>query len=175
MPPEVEKVVRTFQPDGSARGRATLSRLPPLAPGDDPIGRVAFDAWVDLNPGCSITWDGLKYPVRNLEGRLEIHPDRWVFSGMKGSNGQATISAHGQVDQVAKDQFKVRTHVEARNLPFDQQLRDALPKPWQVTWATLNPTGASDIVADIAAEPGRADHYRVTIRAPQGGRRPAPV
>ncbi|WP_435017401.1 AsmA-like C-terminal region-containing protein [Tundrisphaera sp. TA3] len=168
LPADVRKVVNEFQPDGSVQGRATVTRKPPLTPQDPPIGQVEFHAWVDLRPGCSITWDGLKYPVRNLLGKLEIHPNQWIFSDMSGVNGQARISARGQVDQIARDKFKVKTHVEARNLPFDQQLREALLRPWQVTWATLNPTGASDIDADIDAEPGRPDHYRVQITPREG-------
>ena len=82
---------------GRSRGTPSSTRLPPLTKGDDPRGRVKFDAWIDLNPGCSITWEGLKYPVRNLTGKLEIHPDLWIFQEMKGNNGQATITADGQV------------------------------------------------------------------------------
>ena len=174
LPPEVKPVVASFRPTGTVQGKANLVRLPPLEKGDDPRGRVRFDAWIDLNPGCSITWAGLKYPVMNLTGKLEIHPDLWIFREMKGSNGQATITAAGQVEQLnrnkpkgAPDAMKVDLQVRARNLPFDQQLRDALPTPWKVTWTTLNPTGASDIDATIAVDPRKPprdrEHYRIVV------------
>ncbi len=164
-------MVDSFKPTGTVRGHAELERLPPLKPGDDPRGRVKFDAWVDLNPGCSVTWDGLKYPVMNLTGKLEIHPDHWVFKEMRGNNGQAAIWAAGEVTQIKRkpgdprkrDDFKVDLRLQAQNLPFDQQLRDALPRHWQVTWATLNPTGASDIDATIHVDPGKPEHDRVVI------------
>ena len=174
LPPEVRSVVDTFKPTGTVKAHANLERLPPLTKGDDPRGRVKFHAWIDLNPGCSITWDGLKYPVRELTGKLEIHPDLWIFRDMKGSNGQASITADGQVQQLipnkpkgAPDAFKVDLKLRARNLPFDQPLRDALPKPWKVTWETLNPTGACDIDAVIAVDPFKPpkerEHYQILV------------
>ena len=178
LPPEVFSVVDSFKPTGTVRGHAELERLPPLNRGDDPRGRVKFDARIDLNPGCSITWDGLKYPVMNLTGKLEIHPHLWTFSRMRGNNGQAAIRASGEVNHLKpppsgkvdprnRDNFKVDLRLQAKNIPFDQQLRDALPTPWQVTWATLNPTGASDIDATIKIDPGRPEpgreRYRVVI------------
>ncbi len=179
LPPEVKPVVRSFQPSGTVKGTAKLHRDPPLKKGDDPRGRVAFHAWIDLNPGCSATWDGLKYPIMNLKGRLEIHPDQWIFPQMTGTNGQAAITIAGQVDQlnrnkpkVGPDAFKVGLRVEARNLPFDQQLRDALPPAWKVTWETLNPTGASDIDATIEVDPRKPpkdrEHYRIEVNPRPG-------
>ncbi len=170
LPPDVRKVVLEFKPTGTVRGEADLVREPPLTPKDDPIGRVRFDAMIDLNPGCSSTWTGLKYPVRDLTGRLEIHPDLWIFSRMRGKNGQAEIQAAGKVEQVRRDQFKVDLTLKADNLPFDQQLRDALPQAWRLTWNTLNPTGASDIEATVKVEPNKPDRSQVKIRPrPQTG------
>ncbi len=164
LPPDVRKVVLDFRPTGTVRGHADLVREPPARPGDDPMGRVRIDSVIDLGPGCSATWEGLKYPVMNLTGQLEIHPGHWIFRRMRGNNGQATITANGEVTEVRKGQLKIGLKLEADNLPFDQQLRDALvPKPWQLTWATLNPTGASDVAATIAIEPGRPDRNRIEI------------
>ena len=174
LPPEVRGVVDSFKPTGTVRGHAKLNRLPPLKKGDDPRGIVKFDALIHLIPGCSITWSGLTYPVRDLTGTLEIHPDLWIFRDMKGSNGQATITAAGRVEQLnrnkpkgAPDLLKVDVGLQARNIPFDEQLRKALPTPWKVTWETLNPTGASDIDAIIAVDPREPpkerDRYRIKV------------
>jgi hypothetical protein len=174
LPPEVKPKVASFQPTGTIGGKATLHRDPPLTKKDDPRGRVEFHAWIDLNPGCSVTWEGLKYPVRDLVGHLEIHPDWWIFRDMQGKNGQAAITVTGEVrqlntskPQVGADALKVHVELKARNLPFDQQLRDALPTPWKVTWGTLNPSGASDIDATIDVDPlkplATRDHDRIVI------------
>jgi 4-amino-4-deoxy-L-arabinose transferase-like glycosyltransferase len=163
LPPEVKKTVERFKPAGTVAARAKLVRYPPLNKGDDPRGRVKFDAWIDLNPGCSMIWEGLKYPVLNLTGKLEIHPGHWIFEEMKGSNGQAIIQARGDVEELKRGSYKVDVRLKAENLPFDDQLRNALPRPWQVTWATLNPTGASDIDAHILVDPAKPEHDRIVI------------
>ncbi len=170
LPPEVRGVVDDFKPTGTVRGAADLVRLPPLTAQDDPQGRVTIDSALEFNPesGCSITWKEMKYPVMNLTGRLEIHPDHWAFREIRGSNGQARIGANGEVRQVGRDRFQVALSLAADNLPFDQQLRDALPKPWRLTWSTLNPTGACDMKATIRVVPGPAgakpaESYKIEI------------
>jgi hypothetical protein len=82
---------------------------------------------------------------------------------MKGKNGQADIRVDGEVEKLDGNLFKVGVHLKAENLPFDDQLRSALPKPWRLTWDTLNPTGASDIDAEIKVDPGKPQHDRIVI------------
>jgi len=164
MPPDVRQVVGSFKPAGTVRGTAHLRRTPPVRPGDDPMGDIAIDAALDVNPGSEITWEGLQYPIRDLTGHLEIHPTSWIFKDMKGVHGQAKVVGDGRVDRVGgKDQFKVGIHVNADNILFESQLRDALQPAWQRAWDTLNPTGASDVDVVIELEPGRPDHYHLEI------------
>ncbi|WP_435008855.1 AsmA-like C-terminal region-containing protein [Tundrisphaera lichenicola] len=167
MPPDVRKVVSDFDPSGLVRGKAHLLREPPRKPGDDPIGVVKLDAIADLIPGtCEVTWKEMKYPVRNLTGTLEIHPDDWTFTGMRGNNGQAVITGGGRVRQIRKNQFKVALDLKAENLPFSEELQKALPAQWQKPWETLNPSGACDMEATIDVDPDRrpkTDHNRVVI------------
>ena len=161
LAPDIREVFDSFQPTGTVRGVAHLRRGPEnLLP-----GALPFDLHleVDLNPGCSIRWEGLPYLVRELSGHLDLRPDRWVFSGMKGSNGPATLTADGEVNQLGPLKQSVTLNVRAENLPFDQQLRDALPPEWQVTWATLNPSGQCHVDARIRAEPDEPPHYHLTI------------
>ncbi len=168
MPPEVRAVVQQFHPTGAVGGTLKLRRWPPEAPGDDPRGKVAIDAALDLNERCGITWDGLPYPVNNLTGRLEIHPDLWVFKDMRGGNGQAEITGSGRVEKVggtaAKPDLKVDLHLIATRLPLDDQLRDALPPAWKKSWIVLDPTGAADVDATIKIAPRVPDSYHLTIQ-----------
>jgi hypothetical protein len=163
MPPDVREKVESFKPQGTVRGKAHVHRTPPVRPGDPPKGVITFDADLDLSPGCAITWDDLKYTVRDLTGHLQIRPASWIFKDMKGKHGQATITGDGRVDKLGPDKLKVGLHVHADNLLFENQLRDALALAWQKTWDTLNPTGASDVDVTIAVETGKADRYHLEI------------
>jgi hypothetical protein len=169
MPPDVRKVVDEFHPTGTVRGRAHVERLAPPRPDADPRGIVKIDAQLELNERCSIRWDGLPYPVENLTGQLEIYPNRWKFKNMRGSNGQAVITGYGEVEKLPipwtgpGDPLKVDLHLNAEKLPFDDQLRDALPPAWRKSWATINPIGSSDVEAKIQLEPGKPDLYHLVI------------
>ena len=76
--PEILKVVNDFHPSGSIKADVRVTRKP-LWSGRWSRKRadLVIDADLDLNPRCEITWVGLPYTVRNLTGRLELHPDLW--------------------------------------------------------------------------------------------------
>ena len=161
MPADVRNVVLSFKPAGTVRGTAHLHRTPPR-PGEDAKGTIAIHADLDINPGSEITWEGLKYPVRDLTGHLEIHPSSWIFKGMRGKNGQAEITGEGRVDK-GPGGLKLGLHIHADNLLCESELRRALRPAWQKTWDTLNPTGSCDVDVTIATGPGEADHTHLEI------------
>ena len=167
LPPDVRRVLDDFRPTGTVRGTLSLVRTPPKAPGDDPRGVVKIDAYLDLNDRCGIVWKDLPYPINNLTGRLEIHPDLWIFQNMRGVNGQAVMTGSGQVRKVGgtpeKPALTVDLKLRAEKLPFDDQLRAALPLAWRKSWEFLSPTGSSAVDATIAVRPGKADDYVLRI------------
>jgi AsmA-like C-terminal region len=170
LPPKVRKFVDQFQPSGSVKGHATVFRQPMVGPDPRPEGQIAIDAQIDLAERCEIKWADLPYPVRSLTGRLEIHPDRWVFKNMRGQNGQAVIEASGSVEKlpIAKvlpdvDPLKIDVFLRARNLPFSDELRLSLPVAWRQSWPTINPTGSCDVDAEVHVAPGIADNTHIVV------------
>lgn len=167
MPKDVRKVVNEFNPAGTVSGTATVHRLPPKTPKDDPKGRVAIDAYLDLDERCTMKWVGMPYPVNNLKGRLEIHPDLWIFKNITGSNGQAEVAGSGRVEKVGgtseKPALKIALQLNATKLPFDDQLRTSLPEAWKKTWTYLSPTGSCDVKAEIKIAPGVPDDNRLEL------------
>ncbi len=160
MPPEVRTVLDDFKPTGTVRGTVSVVRTPPKTPDADEIGDVRVDALIDLNERCGMVWKGMPYPINNLTGRLEIHPDLWIFEDMRGLNGQAVITGSGRVRKVGgtpqQPDLTVDLNLHAEKLPFDDQLRPALPPAWQKSWEILQPTGSCDADAEIAVRPGDA-------------------
>ncbi|WP_406698706.1 AsmA-like C-terminal region-containing protein [Singulisphaera sp. Ch08] len=167
MPPEINKVVGEFHPTGSVRGKASIERTRRTSPDDPPQGKVAIHAFLDLNENCSIKWDGLPYPVSNLTGQLELHPDKWIFRNMKGRNGQAELTGSGVVEKLPGpgpgDRLAVDLSMRAEKLPFDEQLYDALQPAWQKSWQTLNPNGSSNVEAEIHVRPDQREQYHLVI------------
>jgi len=170
MPPDVRKVVEQFHPSGLVKAHATVFRQPMVGPKSRPEGLIKIDAEIDLSERCEMKWDGLPYPVRDLKGRLEIKPDSWVFKNMRGGNGQTIINASGSVKKLhlpkrrnGDDPLKVDIHLQAQNLPFISELRNALPPAWrEKTWTTINPTGACDVDAVVQVDP-RVENTHIEI------------
>jgi hypothetical protein len=169
--PDVRKVIDQFHPSGLVKGHATVVRRPMVGPKAPPEGLIEINAEIDLSERCEMKWDGLPYPVRDLKGRLEIHPDNWVFKNMRGGNGQTIIHASGSVDKLHRpklangdDPLKVDIHLQAQNLPFISELRTALPPAWrEKTWTTINPSGACDVDAVVHVEPGVENTHIVIV------------
>jgi hypothetical protein len=170
MPPDVRKVVDGFKASGLVNVNARVCREPMTGSNARPEGRITFDADIDLTENCEITWDRLPYPVRNLKGRLEIHPDKWTFKDVTGSNGQAAIKASGSVEKLGdspgprgQEPLKVEISLEAHKLPFSDELKTALPYEWKNVWPTINPSGSCDVWAQVYVAPGGPNRTHITI------------
>ncbi len=111
-----------------------------------------------------------------MKGRLEIHPDRWIFKNVTGNNGQAQIKASGSVEKLVReganvspmgppgeDPLKIDVELEARRLPFSPELQAALPKEWRRPWPTINPSGACDVVAKVHVDPRGPTRTQIRI------------
>jgi hypothetical protein len=170
IPPEVRKVFDQFKPSGLVNGHARVYREPMVGPNPRPEGLIAIDAEIDLTERCEMTWDQLRYPVRDLTGRLEIHPDRWVFKNMRGSNGLAEIRASGSVEKLpiarlpdGGDPLKIDVFLTAQKVPFNDELRISLPIAWRLVWPTINPSGSFDVDAEVHVSPHIPDRTRIVI------------
>jgi hypothetical protein len=170
LPPEVRKVIDQFQPSGLVTGHAKVLRKPMVGPDAPPEGLVAIDAEIDLTGRCEMTWAGLPYPVRHLTGKLELHPDRWIFKNIHGRNGQADITASGSVHKLplpqlpsGEDPLEVSVSLSAKNLPFNGELRAALPPAWKKSWGTINPSGSCNVQAEVRHVSGHPDSTHIVI------------
>jgi hypothetical protein len=178
MRPDVRKVVNQFKPSGVVKAHAAVFRKPLPGRRDRPEGEIAIDAEIDLSERCEITWDRLPYPIRNLKGRLELHPERWVFKNMRGSNGLATIAASGSVKKLSNTKLpngdfplQIDVRLQADNLPFSGELKEALPLAWKKSWPTINPSGASDVLAEVHVAPGQEHTHIVIVPRPESNAR----
>jgi hypothetical protein len=170
MPPDVRKVVDQFNPSGVVKAHAKVVRDPWPRDPHHPEGKIAIDAEIELAERCEITWVGLPYPIRDLKGKLKIHPNSWTFNNMCGSNGIARIQASGSVVKLADNKLpngeyplKIDVKLAAEGLPFSEELRDALPAAWQKSWPIINPSGSSDVEAEVHVAPSQPAHTHIEI------------
>jgi hypothetical protein len=166
LPPSLESLVNSFHPRGTVGATALVHRRSiGVAHSNDPMAGVEIHATLDLNPDCSMCWDGLPYAVRRLTGQLVLDPKGCTFRDMAGENGVARIAAHGRVDSAPGGTYCADVTLHADRLPFDQQLRESLPRAWQATWGLLNPVGTSTLDAHVTAgRPGEPDRTELKLR-----------
>lgn len=163
MPPDMLRTILDFRPAGSVRVRdGKLERFAP-APGERE-GRVDLRATLDLGAPFSFTWVGLPYPVTDVSGQLVIGPGRWELKNLKGWNGLAEVEGNGWIETVgrSRNRFNADISIAARNLPFNEQLKRALPPEWGATWDVLNPTGSTGLDARVTVV-DNAQRHLVTI------------
>ncbi len=172
LPPDVRKILADFNPSGVVKARAVVNRRPEPGPDPKPEGLITIDAVVDLAERCEMTWKPLPFAIRDLTGRLELHPDSWTFKDMRGRNGQAIVTASGRVEKLpiartkkGEEPLKVDVYLRAANLPLSDELKRALPQAWgRKTWDIINPAGACDIeTAEVHVAPGRPDRTHIVI------------
>ena len=133
--PDVRKVVNQFHPAGSVKAQVRVARRPMVGPGAKPEGHLVIDADLDLNPRCEITWAGLPYPIRNLTGRLEAPSgpvgiqEHARAERPGGHHGQrpGREAARARCYPNGEPPLKIDLQIQAENLPFNDDLRRALP------------------------------------------------
>ncbi len=162
MPPDVRAVVDQFHPTGTVQGEAHVERTPPRSPSEPPEGTVVIDAVLDLNERCAIRWDGLPYPIENLTGRLEVHPDLWTFQ--RHARRQRPGGHHRQRD----GQEAPRPRRPPRRRPAPERRAAPVRRP--------APRGAAGRLADglDGAQPGRVERRRRPDQGAAGAARRLP-
>ncbi len=171
LDPEVRTVLDQFGPTGTVQVvDARLIREPP--PVGSTMEQVQLFADLALGApsdagGFSFRWIGLPYRVSNVTGRLIIEPTAWEFRDVSGSNGRARIFGNGRVEHRGGDDYKTLLTISARDLPFDDQLKDALPPEWETTWKLLDPRGKASLDAEVDVD-GPTENIVLQVRPDPG-------
>ena len=80
---------------------------------------------------------------------------------MRGINGQAVITANGEVEADSQKRLSVDLKMQAQKLLFDS-LRDALPPAWQKSWST-NPDRVQRRGRHDQGTAGQPDSYHLEL------------
>ncbi len=99
--------------------------------------------------GCWIRFNKFPYPLNNIRGGLEMTDGVWTLQGLEGSNNTARVTCNGSLAPVPEQGNELVLSFEARNVPLDEQLRDALSPHVQQVWHNLQPHGVVDLTAEV--------------------------
>ncbi|MBN2291458.1 MAG: AsmA-like C-terminal domain-containing protein [Pirellulales bacterium] len=134
------------------RSHTTLCRL-------DPHGSVGFHAklWRDA-PGsvpqkhfliglnhCSIKFQQFPYPIRDIVGTIERHPDgSWKLSNLEGYNDTGRITCEGWLQDTQRGK-QLSLSLTGTDIPLEEELRNALRPNLQRLWDDAKPRGIINI------------------------------
>ena len=140
LSPKAQRIVREFSPQGELTMFARSERTSP----DQPPYKRAI---IDFRNG-SIRHAKFPYPLQNVTARLERHGDDWQFSNIVGHNDGAVLTCEGDW-QAAPHGGHLKLHFAGADLPFEDELRQALSPTAQHLWTQLRPQGTLDHVQAV--------------------------
>jgi hypothetical protein len=131
--PKLQKILTTMGLSGLVDAHWTLERQPGLGQKMKPhlIGSL-HDATMVYQP--------FPYRVENLSGELEFDGLDWEFRNLKGTHGQAKLSAFGTYKK-SHGPGDMQLQITTENAPIDQSLYLALTPPLKALWAKFSPGG----------------------------------
>ncbi|MFI5378878.1 MAG: DUF3971 domain-containing protein [Tepidisphaerales bacterium] len=96
--------------------------------------RVNVDVDLDVHK-ASGAFSGFPYPLRTLQGRVEIHPFSVDLKNLRERKGDALLTVNGTVSWGKDQPVTPDLTVRAENVPIDDDLLRAMP-PAQRRWLT---------------------------------------
>lgn len=140
VPRETQPVLQMLGAQGALNVYARLWR-------DTPEGQMHRHLLLTAQR-CSINFEKFPYPVRNITGVLEMFDDEWTFRNLQGMNDSGRITCRGSFGPSIHGK-ELRLEFTGRDIPLDQELRDALRPAEKQVWMAFRPRGAVDLTAEV--------------------------
>ncbi len=140
--PKAHETLRSLKPrDGTFNLYARLSR-------DDPrVREMRQSMHVTVNNG-TINYDKFRYELKNVQGTIRCEDGVWTFEKLVGMNSSGVVTAWGTlVTSPQADVFQLI--LDAKNVPLEPELRDALHPGQRALWDSLAPQGKIDLRAQV--------------------------
>ena len=94
--------------------------------------------------GVDLHHDAFPLAISDVRGTLTLDADRATFDNLTGRCGQAGLSLSGEVARDA-DHLGATLDLSVTDMPFNEQLRQALPWRFRRSWNNLRPAGRFDL------------------------------
>lgn len=131
--PRMRSVLESMNLSGFADAHVRLERKP------GPDQKMTPSMVGSLKAG-TMAFRSFPYQVENLTGKLEFDGRDWKFSDLKGTHGEAQLSAEGTyITSTGPGDLQLRVITEGA--PIDESLRTALPPHLKSLWEEVSPGG----------------------------------
>ena len=145
LKPKVRQIISDMEAHCEVRASATFRR----AAGErTPAQRHIV---LDIRNG-SLRHERFPYPLSQVRGRIQVRDEGWSFEQFIGSNDSGVVRCNGRWVATPPPAMGSREpapgeltlHFDARDIPCDAELEQALPDGPRRIWTSLRPTGALD-------------------------------
>lgn len=146
LPPVLQKFCRSFNALGKVDVKSHIRHEPGSAWRNEYHIRI-HDA--------AIKWDQFPYPLHDVSGNIDVYPDHWEFHEFQGKHQGGHVLLNGKsipkIDSRKEQSYGISLEITGRNVPLDDQLRDALrPMPGlHKAWETFKPQGNLYFTASV--------------------------
>ncbi|MCZ6681913.1 MAG: AsmA-like C-terminal domain-containing protein [Planctomycetota bacterium] len=137
----------SFNPRGTAHINVKLQR--PGGRRSDPRPEWRTTVTADLADG-RVMFEHFPYPLDGVYGQIRLDKSRIRFNGLTGRNGKASVRIDGYASMRADRPPDVELRVEARSLPLDDALANALPPDGRGALAQFQPEGFVDLLGTVS-------------------------
>lgn len=169
LSPRYQRMWMLFDPHGLAEVHARLTR----PSGSDTHGPRPWNQQLDVRLlDAGLRFERFPYPFDHVCGQVRIGPGRIDLDGLTGSVGPiesvtsaaagdtpAHLDASIRVDGAWQDADaaapggRLELRVEARDLPLDERLLDALPPEARTALSQFSPQGRADLIGRVYVAP----------------------
>ncbi len=159
LPPELQKFTESFHPTGRFDVRAHIRQEP---------GRAFRNEFHIRVHDTAIKWDAFPYPLEKVSGFLDIYPEHWEFHDFQGTHNGGHVLLNGKsIPRSDGKDAGVSLEITGRNVPLDDELRDALRPMNELykAWETFKPTGKLSFTASVERPSADLNELEVHVDA----------
>lgn len=156
LPPKPQEVVRSLHPEGKFNLRWRIDRTLP--------GQIKPYTSLRLElVSCRVEYEKFPYPLTGIRGIIQAEDDRWTFRELL-SGGSRNVTCQGTL-QPTSTGTELSLQFVGKEIPFDDDLLQALSPQVRHAWEELRPRGRIDLVAEVYHATGLAKpSIRVAIQ-----------
>ncbi|MCC6511217.1 MAG: hypothetical protein IT423_19100 [Pirellulaceae bacterium] len=93
---------------------------------------------------CSMLYQGFRYPLYKIHGRIEAQDDHWQLMDFEGWNDSGRIQCSGDWQDQHEAGIPFQLAFTAHSLAMEDELQHALPIDARQLWDQLQPRGSID-------------------------------
>jgi hypothetical protein len=144
LPAHYQKLAASFHPTGLGNFEAHIFRK---------NGSPDFlNCYLIRFHDATVKYDVFAYPLEEVSGILDIHPDHWEFYDFRGRHkgGEVFTAGRFQPNPANHNEDQLTVRIRGQNVVLDSELEAALNDPeMKQAWKVFSPTGRMHFSATV--------------------------